>query len=243
MDSARVNVMQIRVLFFGILKDVTGRAEQHVRVEQGTNIRGLFAELLMQHPRLANHRASVMFSRNREFADDAARLEDGDEVALLPPVSGGTVAGNDIGAETIICRLTRDTIDVRALEAELFRPHHGAGVTFAGVVRNHSGGRETLYLEYEAYEPLALAKMREICAMLLAKYPIGGVGMIHRLGRLEIGEASVVIAVTSPHRRPAFDACREAIDELKSVVPIWKKECFRDGAVWVEGERPARSED
>ncbi|MSO19928.1 MAG: hypothetical protein EXQ56_05590 [Acidobacteria bacterium] len=245
--------MQIRVLFFGILKDVIGCAEQHVQLDAGADLAQLYAAMEAKYPGLARHRSSLKFSRNREFVDARQRLEDGDEVALLPPVSGG-VEGRNLtteGAEERrwVVRITREPIDVRALEAEVARPTDGAVVTFAGIVRNNSKmplpppneatrvERETLYMEYEGYEPMALEKMREICAALVAEHPIGRIGMVHRLGRLEIGEASVVIVVAAPHRPAAFTACRAAIDQLKKIVPIWKKEYFRDGAVWVEGER------
>jgi len=135
------------------------------------------------------------------------------------------------------CRLTRQPIDTRALVNELQQGGDGAVVVFEGVVRNHSGGRATRFLEYEAYEPMALAKMCEIAAEVEEKFPIDRVGMTHRLGHLEIGEASIVIVVTSAHRKPAFEACHYAIDRLKRIVPIWKKEFFEDGAVWVEGEK------
>jgi molybdopterin synthase catalytic subunit len=134
-----------------------------------------------------------------------------------------------------LCRLTRAPIDTRALVGELQRDEDGAVVVFEGVVRNHSKGRPTLFLEYEAYETMALAMMRQIAEDLGSRLPVDRIGMVHRLGRLEIGEASVVIVVTSEHRKAAFEACREAIDQLKRAVPIWKKEFFSDGAVWVEG--------
>ena len=134
------------------------------------------------------------------------------------------------------CQLTREPIDGRALAEQLRRGEDGAVVVFEGIVRNHSRGRATRFLEYEAYEPMALEQMREISEALLRQFPVDRIAMVHRLGHLEIGEASVVIVITSEHRKAAFDACREAIDRLKRVVPIWKKEYFADGAVWVEGE-------
>jgi len=118
----------------------------------------------------------------------------------------------------------------------LARGSDGAVVTFEGVTRDNSGGRSTRRLEYECYVPLAIKKMREIGSELVAAFPVDRICMVHRLGRLEIGETSVAIVVTSAHRRPAFDACREAIDRLKRLVPIWKKEYFADGEVWVEGQ-------
>jgi MoaE-MoaD fusion protein len=134
--------------------------------------------------------------------------------------------------------LVRDPIDHAALIGHVRADEDGAVVTFDGCVRNHSHGRRTLYLDYEAYESMALAKMREIAAQIHEKFPIHRVAIAHRLGRLEISETSVFIAVSSLHRPAAFDACRFAIDTLKRTVPIWKKEYFEDGAVWADGEVP-----
>jgi molybdopterin synthase catalytic subunit len=137
-----------------------------------------------------------------------------------------------------IYKLVREPIDLPALTNNVRAPEDGAIVTFDGFVRNQSHNRPTLYLDYEAYETMALAKMREIGAQLHEKYRIQRVAMVHRLGRLEIGQTSVFIAVSAPHRAAAFDACRFAIDTLKRTVPIWKKEYFEDGAVWADGELP-----
>jgi len=134
--------------------------------------------------------------------------------------------------------LVQNPIDAEALINHVRTGADGAIVTFDGCVRNQSHGRRTLYLDYEAYESMALAKMREIAAELHAKFRIDRVAIAHRLGRLEIGETSVFIAVSAPHRAAAFDACRFAIDTLKRSVPIWKKEYFEDGAVWADGELP-----
>jgi MoaE-MoaD fusion protein len=133
--------------------------------------------------------------------------------------------------------LVREKIDTRALVAKLKAPEDGAVVVFDGFVRNNFKGQRTLYLEYESYEAMAYAKMREIAAEIHAKFPVHRLAMVHRLGRLEIGETSVVMVVTSAHRAAAFEACRYAIDTLKRVVPIWKKEYFAGGAVWAEGEK------
>ena len=137
-----------------------------------------------------------------------------------------------------IYQLMREPINMVALALHVRAPEDGATVTFDGFVRNHSHNRSTLYLDYEAYESMALVKMREIGAQLHEKFAIHRVAMVHRLGRLEIGETSVFIAVSAPHRGAAFDACRFAIDTLKRTVPIWKKEYFEDGAVWADGELP-----
>ena len=137
-----------------------------------------------------------------------------------------------------VFQLVREPIDVRALVRHVRAPGDGAIVTFDGFVRNQSHHRPTLYIDYEAYESMALAKMREIGAQLHEKFTIHSVAIVHRLGRLEIGETSVFIAISAPHRAAAFDACRFAIDTLKRTVPIWKKEYFEDGAVWADGELP-----
>jgi MoaE-MoaD fusion protein len=246
--SGLLNAMQVRVLFFGALKDVVGRAEERLQLERGCDVEGLFELYSHRFPALERHRPSLLFSRNREFVGSAEPLEDGDEVAFLPPVSGGAPRRKPAAAtakETRknardesrrICGLAREPIDSHALAEVLTRPEDGAVVVFEGVVRNHSKGRATNYLEYEAYEPMALEKMRQICDQILGEYFVNRVGIIHRLGRLDIGDVSVAIVVSSEHRRAAFEACQEAIDRLKRVVPIWKKEFFADGAVWAEGE-------
>jgi len=165
---------------------------------------------------------------NQEVANRARVLKDGDEVAFLPPVSGGSNEDYYL--------LTRSPIPTADLVRQQKASEDGAVVVFEGVVRNNSRGRRTLYLEYEAYEPMAIRKMEEIGAEVRRKFEVDHVGMIHRLGRLEIGETSVAIIVTSAHRRAAFGACQFAIDRLKQIVPIWKKEHFEDGSVWAEGE-------
>jgi len=141
-------------------------------------------------------------------------------------------------AQNDLVLLVREPIQHAALVEHVHQPEDGAVVTFDGCVRNHSHGRRTLYLDYEAYESMALEKMREIAQQMHEKFPIHLVAIAHRLGRLEIGETSVFIAVSSAHRPAAFEACRYAIDTLKRTVPIWKKEYFEDGAVWADGEMP-----
>ena len=237
--------MRVRVLFFGQIKQITGISEEEVQVLEGSNLRGLFESYAGRYPRLGAMRRAVVLACNREFADSSVLLADGDEVAFLPPVSGGSRPAEpdaepdvELGAEpgAQIVAIVRDPIDTRALVAHLQRAEDGAVVVFEGVVRNHSGGKLTLYLEYEAYEPMALKQMRALAREACRRWPIDRIGILHRLGRLEIGEASVAIVVTSPHRHPAFEACRYTIDRLKKTVAIWKKEYFADGAVWVEGE-------
>ena len=242
--------MRVRVLFFGPLRDITGTPEEEVCLEgeeaQGASLGRLFDRYAGRHPRLAAMRDAIVLARNQEFGGYSTPLADGDEVAFLPPVSGGTgpSVGTDASAGTGALvdpssdhfEIVRAPIDTRALAARLLRGEDGAVVTFEGVTRNHSGQRATRFLEYEAYEPMALGQMRAIAREVKERWPVDRVGIIHRLGRLEIGETSVAIVVTAAHRKPAFEACHFAIDRLKKTVPIWKKEHFADGTVWVEGQ-------
>jgi molybdopterin converting factor subunit 1 len=230
--------MHVRVLFFGRLKDIVGRAEEQAELSEGARVEDLFERYGRSFPELARFRESVAASVNQEFAEWRAPLASGDEVAFLPPVSGGGIPA-DAAVEENLCALVRTPIETSEIVAQLKAPADGAVVVFEGIVRNHSAGRSTLYLEYEAYEAMAISKMREIGAQMREKFPIRRFAMVHRLGRLEIGETSVMIAVCSAHRAAAFDACRFGIDTLKRSVPIWKKEFFRDGAVWAEGEIPS----
>ena len=224
--------MRVRVLFFGILREITGVSEEAADLDAGASLENLFDHYAGRFPRMAAMRDSIVLARNQEFSAGSVALAEGDEVALLPPVSGGS-------GDTLI-ELVRTGIDTRALVARLVRGENGAVVTFEGVTRNHSGGRATRFLEYEAYEPMALAQMQALADEIKSRWPVDRVGIVHRLGRLEIGEASVVIVVTSAHRKAAFEACHYAIDRLKKTAPIWKKEYFTDGEVWVEGEVIAR---
>ncbi len=227
--------MRVRVLFFGRLKEIVGRGEDHVELPEGACVEDVFARYGQAFPRLAEFRPSVVASVNEEFAPWNGAVRAGDEVAFLPPVSGG--AETAVASEVHdIYELVHAPIQIEKFIAHVKQPRDGAVVTFDGIVRNHSGGRKTLYLDYEAYEPMALEKMRAIGAALRARFAVDRIAIVHRLGRLEIGETSVFIAVSSAHRAVAFDACRFAIDTLKRGVPIWKKEYFAEGAVWAEGE-------
>lgn len=220
--------MKINVLFFGLAHDVTGFAQEQVDLPEKVRLAELSKQYQQRFPRLAEMAGSLTMAVNEAVAEPAQELHEGDEVAFLPPVSGG--------AEEDFFEITANVIPTARLAEELKAPQDGATVVFEGIVRNHSKGRETLYLEYETYEPMALRAMREIGREAKQRFPVDRIGMIHRTGRLEIGEASVAILVASAHRAPAFEACRYAIDELKRRVPIWKKEHFKDGSIWAEGE-------
>ena len=230
--------MRVKVLFFGLLKDIAGRAEDTLELPDGSRLEAAFEHYAGLHPKLRELRPSILAARNQQFAQPSAALEDGDEVAFLPPVSGG--AGRyiqEIADETgHWFALTRQPIETGELERRLLRGEDGAVVTFQGVVRNKSKGRPTQFLEYECYEPMAVRMMAEIGREIAGTHTIGRIAMVHGLGRLEIGETSVAVVVTAPHRRAAFDAALEGINRLKRTVPVWKKEHFADGEVWVEGE-------
>ena len=225
--------MKIRVLFFGFARDVTGVTEEQIDFQSGPEVGDVRREYEARFPRLASMSDSLRVAVNEEFRERSWRLRDGDEVAFIPPVSGG----EDAGSPQDFCCLTRDPIPSPQLAEDLKAPEDGAAVVFEGIVRNHLGGRRTLYLEYEAYESMAVKKMTEIADEARARFRIDRIGIIHRMGRIEIGETSVAVIVTAEHRGAAFDACRYLIDRLKQVVPIWKKEFFEDGFVWAEGER------
>jgi molybdopterin converting factor subunit 1 len=228
--------MRVRVLFFGRLKDIVGRTEDAAELGDGARVEDLFARYGERFPELAAFRGSVVASINQTFADWRSPLSAGDEVAFLPPVSGGESNGVALAQDLI--ELVRQPIRVAEIVESLKAPGDGAVLAFEGIVRDHSGARRTLYLDYEAYESMALIKLRELAVQMRERAPIDRLALVHRLGRLEIGETSVLVAVSSEHRGASFDACRYGIDTLKRTVPIWKKEYFEGGAVWADGEMP-----
>jgi MoaE-MoaD fusion protein len=163
----------------------------------------------------------LLYAVNREYADPGRELHDGDEVALIPPVSGGAF------------RVTGEPLSFEAVSAEVVDERAGAVATFTGTVRRQSRGREVTHLEYEAYAEMAEDVMAQIAQDLEARYDLCAVAIHHRVGRLGVGEASVVIAVSAPHRQEALAACRDAIDRLKETVPLWKKEVYEGGEEWI----------
>jgi molybdopterin synthase catalytic subunit len=230
--------MTVKVLFFGQLKDIAGRTEDRLQLPDGAHLDSVFRHYAERFPKLHDLSRSIVMARNHEFAPLSSAITDGDEIAFLPPVSGGSAPYTHEIADPSghFFALTRQPIDSRALVALAQRPEDGAVITFEGVVRNNTKGRGTMFLDYECYEAMAIRKIAEIGRELAASMPIGKIAIVHRLGKMAIGEASVVIVVSSPHRKPAYEASLEAINRLKKLVPIWKKEHFADGEVWVEGE-------
>lgn len=218
--------MLIRVLFFGVLKEMAGIASDSLELPKGATLADALRHYESRIPRLKELLPSVAVSVNREYAVQDVALSEGDEVALLPPVSGGAPNAS----------IVRDRIDTQAVLQDLKAASDGAAVVFEGIVRDNTRGRRTLYLEYEGYEPMALKTMEELVTDAKSRFKVREILVVHRLGRLEIGETSVLVVVASAHRGPAFDACRWVIDMLKKIVPIWKKEFFEDGAVWADGE-------
>jgi MoaE-MoaD fusion protein len=218
--------MRVRVLFFGVLKDLMGSAGESLELQDGATVADVLTYCESRVPRIREFLPAVALSVNQHYSGPGALLGDNDEVALLPPVSGG--AGR--------AKIVRERIDTAGVAERIKRPEDGAAIVFEGIVRDNTRGRKTLYLDYEAYEEMAVRQMEDLACQAIAQFKVRDVAMVHRLGRLEIGETSVLIVVASAHRGPAYDASRWLIDTLKRKVPIWKKEYFVDGAVWADGE-------
>jgi MoaE-MoaD fusion protein len=206
--------VRVTVRLFAGLRERAGTAR--LEIEDVERVDDVWAKLA-----LGEEPAGLLYAVNRDFADRDRALEDGDEVALIPPVSGGTF------------RLSGDPLDLQAAVAEAASDDAGAVVTFVGTVRRSSRGRDVLYLEYEAFEEMAEPMLAALADELKAKHGLCEVAIHHRVGRVEIGEPSVVIAVSAPHRAAALEACREAIDTLKGTIPLWKKEIYAGGEEWI----------
>jgi molybdopterin synthase catalytic subunit len=225
-----------------MLREWAGTASEFIDVADGSAVRDVLRYYESRIPQLKSALASLALAVNQQYASPETGLKPDDEVALLPPVSGGSVgaagetpAGQPAGGRCYSL-ITRERIDASLVADSLKRGEDGASVVFEGIVRNQTRGRKTLYLNYEAYEEMAAQQLEALAEQALKQFSIRDVAIVHRLGRLEIGETSVLIVVASAHRGPAFDACRWLIDTLKRTVPIWKKEYFEDGAVWADGE-------
>jgi molybdopterin synthase catalytic subunit len=254
--------VNVRVLFFGAARDAAGHSEVNLTLNSPANGASAFEQVLDTYPDLRRFGRSLLFAVNQEYASSDREVHDGDELAVFPPVSGGVankeatetqrrgdqkaLEGNPAAGSADILsastsqrdffELNNQPIDVGAVARRVILPECGATVTLDGYAREWTRGRRTLYLIYEAYAPMALNEMHRLGREAHERFDIAHIGIVHRTGRLEIGETSVVIAVSAPHRHAAFEACEWAIRELKRTVPIWKKEVFADGEVWVEGE-------
>ena len=220
--------MRVRVLFFGMLKDIVGMSREDAEFPEGADLRFVFDGYAARFPRLREMARSIVMARNQEFADPDTKLAEGDEVAFLPPVSGGRNTDDlEIREAGNYFALTRHAIDTRAVIARLLTGAEGAVVTFEGTVRNNTKGRATRCLDYECYESMALKMMAEIGREIAAAHQIERIAMVHRLGRLLIGETSVAVIVTAPHRRAAFDAALEGINRLKKTGPDLEEGALR----------------
>jgi MoaE-MoaD fusion protein len=219
--------MRVRVLFFGVLKEMLACESDELTLPAGATVSAVLSHYQSQLPQQAKLWSSLAIAVNQYYVRRDAPLADADEVALLPPVSGGF--GSAVS-------LVRHPIDASSLVADLKQGEDGAVVVFDGIVRNNTRGRRTLYLVYEAYEEMALQQMQALADEAVVKHGIRQAVMVHRLGQLAVGETSILIAVASAHRAHAFEACRWLIDSVKKTVPVWKKEYFEDGAEWADGE-------
>jgi molybdopterin synthase catalytic subunit/molybdopterin converting factor small subunit len=230
--------MQVHILPFGIFKDWI--ASTTLELPEGATVARLLDHLSSNGSRVPPSTwTSIAVSVNAEYAQPTQVLRDGDEVGLLPPVSGGDGSSPDHVLETTpptAVALTREPIEAASLAASAKAGEDGAVVVFDGIVRNNSRGRQTLHLDYEAYEEMALKQMKDLATQARERFGVRLVSIVHRLGRLTVGETSVLIVVASAHRAQAYEASRFLIDTLKKTVPIWKKETFVDGAVWSDGE-------
>jgi|SRR5580704_16505083 molybdopterin converting factor subunit 1 len=222
--------LAVRVKLFATLRERARTAEISREFAPGTTVGQIWRDLLEDFPALKAHTGSVSFAVNHEYVKEDYRPREGDEIAFIPPVSGGI---DDDASWVGPITIGRQRIDIAALERAVADPAAGGAVTFVGSTRNENAGRGVIRLEYEAYEPMALSEMRKLAEEAGTRWKIRRIAIAHRIGVVEIGEASVAIAVSAPHRGEAFEACRFAIDRLKEIVPIWKKEYFEGGEVWV----------
>ncbi len=219
--------MDIDIRFFAVIREIVGRSAERRQLPVGSTAGDVFDELIREYPRLERMRPVTMVMVNKTYVTQDHVLRHGDELALIPPVSGG--AQRRFAVQS-------DALDPRLTESLVAHPGAGAIATFIGTVRDHGRGRKVTHLEYEAYAPAAELTMAQIGDEIRERWGIDHVAITHRVGSLAVGEASVVISVASAHREGAFEACRYAIERIKEIVPIWKKEHYADGAAWLGSE-------
>jgi MoaE-MoaD fusion protein len=225
----------VRARLFARLREQAGTDDENVELPAGSTVSDVYEALRRAHPALESNRNAVRAALNQEFADWEAVVADRDEVAFIPPVSGGAHGAG------VLFELTARPLDARRMETAVAHKGAGAICTFTGVVRDNSRGRSVTHLDYEAYDEMATAQMRKIADEIGERWPEARVAMAHRTGRLEVGEPSVVVSVSSPHRAEAIAACKWGIDRLKETVPVWKKEHAADGTYWIEGDEARKS--
>ena len=229
---------RLRLRLFAVLRERAKTAELQRDFPDGATVGEVWRTLTEEFPGLRGDRDAVAFAVNEEYVQADFKPRDGDEVAFIPPVSGGSdrdalerISSDTPWVGTIA--IGREPIDIAALENSVADPGAGGAVTFVGSTRRENAGRIVTRLEYEAYEPMAIHELRKIAEEAGRRFTITRIAIRHRIGVVEIGAASVAIAVSAPHRGAAFDACRFAIDRIKQIVPIWKKEHFEGGEVWI----------
>jgi MoaE-MoaD fusion protein len=224
---------RLTIKLFATLRERARTAELTREFPDGVTVGEIWNQLLADFPALGGHHDGVAFAVNQEYVREDFRPAKGDEIAFIPPVSGGV--DEPIGKASWVgpVSIGHEPVDIEALERAVADPGAGATVTFAGTTRNGNAGRRVLRLEYEAYEPMALSEMRKLAREAGERFKVVRIAIQHRIGFVAIGETSVAISVSAAHRAEAFDACRFAIDRLKEVVPVWKKEYFEGGEVWI----------
>jgi len=246
--------VRVSVRLFAGLHDLVGRREVELELVDGATVAALREQIASQYPAVVPLMSALVCAVNEEYVPNEHRLSPGDQVALIPPVSGGSSAGGGQtaarlggsspggGAEADRFQVTEEPLDPQRLVNLVRRDESGAVALFYGVVRNHSQGRRVLYLEYDAYPSLAVKKMHQVAEEARSRWDITDIAISHRIGRLEVGETSLLVVVSAPHRREAFEACHYAVDRIKEIVPVWKKEVWEGGESWVEGHPVAAAE-
>jgi MoaE-MoaD fusion protein len=227
--------MRVRLRFFATLRERADGGETTLEIDRPVTVGELWELVRSERPKLAAYGGRVAFAVNEEYVDSKTTLQDNDEVAFIPPVSGGS-------ARLPMFEIVEQPIEISRLVAAVGRPGAGAIATFVGTTRDNNSGRRVIRLEYEAYPAMAIREMRAIGDEAIARFSAQAIAIVHRIGVVEIGEASVAIAVSAAHRGAAFDACRFAIDRLKEIVPIWKKEHYEGGEVWVGAQQGGLAE-
>jgi len=228
--------MKVSVRLFAGLSDLVGHREVELELAEGATVADLRERLVSQYPAVAPLMSTLVCAVDEEYVPNEHCLSPGDQVALIPPISGGSAAEADR------FQVTREPLDPQRLASLVRRDESGALALFYGIVRNHSQGRRVLYLEYDAYPSMAVKKMQQVAEEIRSRWDITDVAINHRIGRLEVGETSLLVAVSAPHRREAFEACHYAVDRIKEIVPVWKKEVWEGGESWVEGHPVAAAE-
>jgi molybdopterin synthase catalytic subunit/molybdopterin converting factor small subunit len=217
--------MNVTVQLFAGLKELVGGQEITLQMPDGATLSDLEQRLTADYPRLKLVLPGLAFAVGEEYRTRDFTLHDDDEVALIPPISGGAA----------LFEVTEDALDPASVIAAVAEPANGAIVLFLGAVRSDNEGRKVRHLEYEAYRPMAEKEMRRVGDEVLARWPTVRLAMRHRVGRLLVGETALVVAASAPHRKEAFEACAYSIDRIKEIVPIWKKETWEDGEAWLGG--------